>query len=181
MNMLSILAEATATADGPNVLTNAAVTAICSTVVGAVSWIMRGRQSRSVKIEGTPGVQVENQTLGVRLHDAWVTRQEFLEFKGEIKADVKDIRNSVDKVTDLLAARDEAQRRMIQSTMEGLSEKINDVASGAYEARRRIHETVNRQGERLATLEAKADISKGLASLGSAVMKAVKTNESNQQ
>lgn len=170
-----LLAETAA--EGPNIVTNGAIIAVCSSLVGVVSWIVRGRQNRSVRIEGTPNVQVENQTLGVRLHEAWVTRQEFLEFKGEIKSDVRDIRNNVDKMTDAFMVRDEALRRVIQSNSDTLTEKINEVASGAYEARRRIHETVNKQGERLATMEAKADISKGLASLGSAVMKAVKTNE----
>jgi hypothetical protein len=154
--------------DGTNVLT------IGTGAIGAVgaAWalvlnayrrgVAKGKVEREVTVAGQP--------VGVRLHDAYVTRTEFIEFKAEIKSDVKDIRNSVDRMSEVILVRDETMRRTVKETAEALSLKIEAVASGAYEARRRIHETVNAQGQRLAAIETKADISKGLGSLGKAIM-----------
>ena len=154
---------ADAAGEAPNIINTSAITAVCMMVTGVVGWFMRGRQSRSVKIEGTPGVNVKNETLGVRLHEAWVTRQEFLDFKSEIKADVREMRGTFEKLATII---DERDRK--------LTEMIEKVASGAYEGRRRLHEQVNNHGQQLAVLAAKTDISKGLGSLGAAIKQAIK-------
>jgi hypothetical protein len=168
-------------AEGPNVINTSAIVAVCSmvtgTVTGVVAWFMRGRQSRSVKIEGTPGVQLENSQIGVRLHEAWVSRSEFVEFKSEIKADVRAISSSVDKMHEVIMVRDENMRRTLTETAKTLSDKIESVASGAYESRRAIHEKVNLIDKKTEALAVKADIGKGLASLGSAIKQAIKPEQ----
>lgn len=145
--------------DEPSIVTTGAISAVASMVVGVVAWITRGRQGRNVKIEGEPSVHVANETLGVRLYEAYVTRNEFMEFKGEIKSDVREMRGSYDKLTLLINERDKK-----------LSEMIERVAAGAFEGRRRIHEEVNAQGKAISAIGAKADISKGLGTLGKALM-----------
>lgn len=154
--------------DGGNVLT------IGAGAIGAVgaAWALVIKAYRSGVARGTAAreVTVAGQPVGVRLQESYVTRGEFLEFKAEIKADVRDMRSAVDKVSEVILLRDEAMRRALKETTDTLGEKIEAVASGAFEARRRLHETVNAQGKSLAAMETKADISKGLASLGRAIM-----------
>jgi hypothetical protein len=146
------------TNEASNVITNGAVVAVCSMVTGVVAWFMRGKQQRTVQIEGTPEVNVKNE-MGVRLHDAWVSRTEFMEFKGEIKADVREMRGTFDKLATII---DERDRK--------LSDMIEKVAAGAYEGRRRIHEEVNAQGKAIAVLSAKGDIGRHIGTLGKALM-----------
>lgn len=152
----NLLAEVTGGGD-MNYITTGAIAAVCSAISGAVLYA-RGRQKREVTIDKQP--------VGVRLHEAWVTRQEFLDFKGEIKADVREMRGTFEKLATII---DERDRK--------LTEMIEKVASGAYEGRRRLHETVNSHGQQLAVLAAKTDISKGLGSLGAAIKQAIKPEQ----
>lgn len=52
---------------------------------------------------------------------------------------------------------------------ERLTKKIEDVASGAYQSRGKIHQTVNNQGERISKLEATSDVAGHLGKLATAL------------
>ena len=146
-----LLAEAAAPgASDMNYLTTGAITALGAILTGALAY-SRGKATREVTIDKQP--------VGVRLHEAFVTRTEFLEFRGEIKTDVREIRAGIDRLTTILDERDKK-----------LSDMIERVASGAFEGRRRIHEEVNAQGKQIAAIGVNADISKGLTTLGKAIM-----------
>ena len=156
--MIQLLAAATG--GEMNIVSTAAITAVCSAITGALLY-GQGRKARTVTIDGKPSVRIE---------DEFVRRSELAEFKGEIRNEVLRMERSVDKIGDIMLTRDEAMRRTLKETAETLSEKIEQVASGAYEARRRIHETLNTQRERLAQMEVRGDIAKHIGSLGKALM-----------
>lgn len=133
-----------------NFISTAAIMAVCSLISGVVSY-SKGKQARSVTIDKQP--------VEIALQREYVTRTEFAEFKGELKADVREMRGSYEKLAMLIDERDKK-----------LGEMLEKVAAGAFEGRRRIHEEVNAHSKSIARLEAKGDISKGLASLGKAIM-----------
>lgn len=164
-----LLAETAATAGGEmNNITTNAIQAI-GWVIVAVSSYAVGKTRRSVTIEKQP--------VEIALQKDYVTRTEFSDFKGEMRTEIKGLEMLYRQLVQLINERDEKLTTKIADQGAQMTEMINRVASGAYEARRRIHETVNDLGNRMAVSESKGDISKGLASLGSAVMKALKSNE----
>lgn len=139
-----------ATASDMNYVTTGAVAAVCSLVSGLVLY-GKGKQSRSVTIDKQP--------VEIALQQTYVTRTEFAEFKGEMKSDMREIKGMFDKAITLITERDDR-----------LTTEIGRVASGAYEARRRLHESVNAQGERIAAIDARTDVSKSIGKLGTAVL-----------
>lgn len=154
MMMLHLLAtaatSAAASASDMNYVTTGAVAAVCSLVSGLVLY-GKGKQSRSVTIDKQP--------VEIALQQTYVTRTEFAEFKGEMKSDMREIKGMFDKAITLITERDDR-----------LTTEIGRVASGAYEARRRLHESVNAQGERIAAIDARTDVSKSIGKLGTAVL-----------
>lgn len=149
-----LLAEAAGNADSMNYLTTGAITAICTALTGIVAYT-KGKTDRKVKIE--------NQPIEVSMQERYVTRTEFAEFKGELKADVREMRGSYDRLTMLIDERDKK-----------LTEMIERVAQGAFEGRRRIHDVVNQQSKEIAALGVKADVSKSIGKLGAAIMETIK-------
>jgi len=165
-----LLAETAAAAGNSdmNYVTTGAIGLVMSAIVGVITY-SKGRQRRSVTIDKQP--------VGVDIADKYVTRTEFAEFKGEMKAEVKEMKGLFDKAVTLIAERDERLSDKISSQGDQLTEMINKVASGAYEARRRIHETINDQGQKLAVLSERSDISKSMGKLGGAIMATVKEKQ----
>lgn len=133
------------------------------TMVGSILIALLGGGYLGKKITESK-VTLANNPLQVSLQEQFVRREEFAEFKGEMKADVREMRGLFDKAITLIAERDER-----------LTETINDVASGAYEGRRRLHDKVNNHEGRLARVEVNNDVSKAVGKLGSAVMTLAKS------
>ena len=165
--IVQILAEA-APVPEMNVISTAAIAAVCSLISGIVLY-GKGRQRRTVTIDKQP-VQID-------VAEKFVTKTEFAEFKGEVKAEVKEMKGLFDKAVTLIAERDERLSDKISSQGDQLTDMINKVASGAYEARRRIHETVNEHGQKIAVLSERSDISKSMGKLGGAIMATVKEKQ----
>jgi gas vesicle protein len=169
----TILLAAADTAANPgdmNYITTGAIVAIASLITGLVTY-NKGRQNRTVTIDGKPSVRIE---------DEFVRRTELAEFKQEIRTEVQRIERSVDKLGDIILVRDESLRRTIKETSEALSDKIEKVASGAFEGRRRIHETVNEHGKQIAAIGVNADVGKHIGKLGAAIMAHAKNCPVNQ-
>jgi hypothetical protein len=150
-----LLAEAAANSSDMNYITTGALVVLLNTITGVLTY-KSGQKSRTVKIEDQP--------VGFRLEKEYVTRTEFAEFKGELKADVREMRGSYDRLTMLIDERDKK-----------LGEMIEKVASGAFEGRRRIHETVNEQGKQIAAIGVNTDVSKNIGKLGAAIMTHLKS------
>ena len=149
----TILAEI----DGNNILTigSGAIIAIGGMAAAVIKafrvGVNKGERQRNVTVDGQP--------IGVRVTQEFVTRTEFAEFKGELKADVREMRGSFDRLATLI---DERDRK--------LSDMIEKVAAGAYEGRRRLHEEVNRHREQISAIGVNTDVSKNIGKLGAAIM-----------
>ena len=158
--MIAILLAEIVNEPQMNYITTGAIAAVCSAVSGIVLY-SKGRQTRTVTIDGKPSVRIE---------DEFVRRTELAEFKQEIRTEVQRMERSVDKLGDIILVRDESLRRTIKETSEALSDKIEKVASGAFEGRRRIHEEVNRHREQIAAIGVNSDVGKHIGKLGAAIM-----------
>lgn len=123
------------------------------TAVGAVIHGKKQKEEGANEEKRRQKVDITNNPLAVKMEDHFVTRREFDTFKVEIRNDVTDIKGLFGRLTDKFDERDKRYQDKIEERDSRLSQKIEAVASGAYEARRRIHEKVNDQGERLKSLE----------------------------
>lgn len=129
------------------------IAAIGAAVAGIVKAFKSGEEKGAKEEKQKQKVEISNNPMAVKLEDHFVTRREFDTFKGEIRTDVADIKGLFGRLTDKFDERDKRYQDKIEERDSRLSQKIEAVASGAYEARRRIHEKVNDQGERLKSLE----------------------------
>lgn len=154
--MMQLLAE---TAAGSGLSPEVVGSIIASVVAGLLGGGLLGKKLSTVKVSNNP--------LEVQLREQYVRREEFAEFKGEMKADVREMRGLFDKAVALIADRDER-----------LSETINAVASGAYEGRRRLHDKVNEHSAKLERMQVNSDVSKSVGKLGAAVMALAKKDHS---
>lgn len=91
---------------------------------------------------GRRKVSLEPQPLAVKMEDHFVTRREFDSFKGEITADIKEIKGLFRETVAL-----------IRQQQENLTKDIRDMGTGAYNGRQKIWDKVNDQGERLKSVE----------------------------
>jgi hypothetical protein len=136
------------------------------TIIGGILITLIGGGVLGKKVsDATSKVRVINSPLDVCIAEQYVRREEFAEFKGEVKADLREMRGLFDKALTLINERDAK-----------LTDTINTVASGAYEGRRRLHDKVNDHAAKLSAIEVKTDVSKAIGKLGAAIMTARKTD-----
>lgn len=149
-----MMADVAASDKGDGVWISVGVIAAVGGAIAAVVKAFKAGEEKGAKEEkGKQKVDIANNPLPVKMEDHFVTRREFDTFKSEIRNDVTDIKGLFGRLTDKFDERDKRYQDKIEERDSRLSAKIEAVASGAYEARRRIHEKVNDQGERLKSLE----------------------------
>lgn len=127
-----------------------------STFIAAIGAVVHGKNQKAVGIKEQKDrtqTEITNNPLAVKMEDHFVTRREFDTFKSELRVDVAEIKGVVAQLATKMDERDKRYQDKFDERDCRLSAKIEAVASGAYEARRRIHEKVNDQGERLKSLE----------------------------
>jgi len=98
-------------------------------------------------------IQVEPQPLMVRLEEKFVTKEEFKDFKSDVRLDVKEMKGLFAQAVEKIEERDDRLSKRIDDRDERLVTRIDSVAKGAYEARGKMHLKINDQGERLRSLE----------------------------
>ena len=113
----------------------------------------------TTKVSSLQRVKIDPPHLDITLREKYVSRNEFAEFKGEMKADVREMRGLFDKAVTLIDERDIR-----------LSTHINRLAQTDHDARACIHEKVNPLAERIASIETRTDVSKSIGKLGNAIM-----------
>lgn len=143
--MMTLLAEMMNTPPDTQV-SGAWVTGFVVAIIGAIASAMSYAKGT------TKSVNINPQPLAVKMEDDFVTRREFENLESRIRQDVTEMKGLFARTMDKIEERDKA-----------LSSKIEAVASGAYEARRRIHEKVNNQGERLKSLEDRTPVKRASA------------------
>lgn len=167
--IMDLLAQTAATppADNFSVSSLLAILGAIGTLATAIGAIVHGRNQKAAgakeqKEKST--TEISNNPLAVKMEDHFVTRREFDNFKGEVRIDVTEMKGLFGRLTDKFDERDKRYQDKIEERDIKLSSKIESVASGAYEARRRIHEKVNDQGERLKSLEDRTPVKRPSAS-----------------
>jgi hypothetical protein len=132
-----------------------AILGAIGTLVSGIGAVLYGKAQKNQGQEEQKKKQVEvsNNPLAVKMEDHFVTRREFDNFRSEVRIDVTEIKGLFGRLTDKFDERDKRYQDKLEDRDLKLSAKIEAVASGAYEARRRIHEKVNDQGERIKSLE----------------------------
>ena len=157
---IQLLAE---TATAPDTLVSGAwVISLVVAVIGALAG--------GVKIGQSAKVKLTDQPIGVDIADKFLTRSEFLEFKGDIKADVREMKTLYEKSLTLIttvAERSEAQHR---EGTQNLHDRIAQVTDEGAERRRRIHDKLNEHADLLSRIDARTDVSKSIGRLGGAIM-----------
>lgn len=136
------------------------------TLVAGIGAVIHGKNQKAVGVKeqkDREAVAITNNPLAVKMEDHFVTRREFDTFKTEIRVDVTDIKGMFGRLTDKFDERDKRYQDKIEERDAKMGAKIEAVASGAYEARRRIHEKVNDQGERLKSLEDRTPLKRASA------------------
>jgi hypothetical protein len=164
--MMTLLAEvgSAAPVGEMNVISTAAIAAVCSLISG-IALYTKGRQARTVTIDKQP--------VGVEVADKFVTRTEFAEFKGEMKADVREMKGMYDKCLTLIETRDQRLTEKIGGLTDSVTARFETSAVDAGNRRRDIHEKINKADERITRIETQSDISKHIGKLGSAMITAL--------
>jgi hypothetical protein len=150
--ILDLLAQ-TAAAQNPDTFSGEMLIKILGAIAALVGAVYGG-----TKLSKSQPVKIDPLPLPVKMEDHFVTRREFDSFKTEMRVDVTDIKGLFGRLTDKFDERDKRYQDKFDERDQKLSNKIEAVASGAYEARRRIHEKLNDQSERVKSLEDRTPI-----------------------
>lgn len=169
-----------------NILADAAVSGaltpqVVGTIIGSVIVALVGGGiigKRTGKAEGkAEAMQVGPQPFMVELKEAFVTRREFDRLEGVVAVNASRVegmfRETMKEVKDLNAS----TAKTITRQAERLAQDIRDVATGAYQGRQKIHNTVNANGERLAKVEERLEITTELGVVAESIVEAIKANK----
>lgn len=137
---------------------------IAAVIVGLISAGALGKKA------GQQSVRVDSGHMDVTMREKFLTRSEFLEYKGEIKADVLKMITLYDKAITLINERDERLTEKLDHLGTQLHTRISAVVEDASERRRRIHDKAEEQGKQIAAIEARTDVSKAIGQLGKAII-----------
>lgn len=91
---------------------------------------------------GKREVSLTDKPLSVQMEEQFATRREFNELKGSVRNFETKMEGLMERMFDKMDTRDKA-----------LTEKIEACAESAYKGRQLIHERVNNNRERIATVE----------------------------
>ena len=133
------------------------------------------------KVSEIGNTRILNNPLGVKLHETYATREECAACMRETKRDLGEMKALYDKILLLVMERDErsvertrlatdALGEKIVALGEQLHERITRTAEEGADRRRRIHDEINKHGDRITRVETMTDVSKDIGQLGGAIM-----------
>lgn len=157
----SVLAEVTSQGPTDTLISGAWVISLVVAVIGALAGGVKLGQSR-VKIEGQP--------LEISMRDKFLTRTEFLEFKSDIKADVREMRLLFDRAVQLVTDSAATTGKQIHELGEQLHSRITQANDEAAERRRRIHDKLNEHQDKIVAIDTRTEVSKSIGKLGAAIL-----------
>ena len=147
----------------PDVLVNGAwVTGFVVSVIGAVF--------AGMKIRSTINAQVGPQPFEVELRKSYVSREDCLACKNDMRSDVRDMRVMYDKLVTLINDRDEKTAQQIRQLGEVLHGRITQAAEDAAERRRAIHDKLGIHADLLSRIDTRTDVSRAIGKLGGAIL-----------
>jgi len=113
---------------------------------------------------------VQRVQLEIPLRDKYLTRSEFLEFKGDIKSDIREMKVLYEKALTFATDRDERAATDLKNLGDQLHKRISDGDEAGAERRRTIHEEINRNTNAITRIEAHTNVGRDLGKLGAAIM-----------
>jgi len=145
----------------------------------SVGWIMGGLilsllASGALVIKKVSDLQrvvvTTQQPLDVDVRKSYVSREECLACKNDMRGDVRDMKALYEKAVTLITTRDERLSEKLESLGDQLHTRINGVLDDASERRRRIHDKIEEHGKAIASIETRTDVSKAIGHLGKAII-----------
>lgn len=149
-------------------------------VVAVIGAVLHHAGKTRAKAEGilqgkAEALQVGPQPFMVELKEQFITRREFDQLASMVALTSSEMKGLFRETMKALDERNAALTKKLDNQNERLCKKIEDVASGAYQSRQRIHLNVNAQGERLAKLEERTEIRGELKAVGEVIAEALAT------
>ena len=128
-------------------------TIIGAVIIALISGGYLGKKSTENK------VRIANNPLDVHVREQYVSRQECIACKNDMKEDVREMRVLFDKAVTLIQERDDK-----------LSNRIHEVDERELEGRRRIHDRLLLLNDQVSRIDARTDVSKAVGKLGGAIL-----------
>lgn len=158
------------------------------TIIGAVVMALLGggalgrkNGKQQGKAEGkAEALQIGPQPFMVQLQQEFVTRRELEKLEGTMNAHVAEMKGMMGtssaemkglfaQTMAAMTTQTSQTAKKIEGSNDRLNRKIEEVASGAYNSRGKIHHTLNSQGERLSRVEATSDVAAQISKLADAI------------
>lgn len=151
------------------------VTSFVVAILGAVfAALLKIKGKKEGKIEGrAEALLIGPQPFMVELKEQFITRREFDQLASMVALTSSEMKGLFRETMKAVADQNTSLDKKIASQNERLSKKIEDVASGAYQSRQKIHVTVNAHGERLSKLEERTEIRGELHAAGELIAHAI--------
>ena len=122
------------------------------------------------KVANMQRVRVDSGHMEISMREKFLTRSEFLEFKGDIKSDVREMKVLYEKALMFALERDERSANDLKNLGEQLHKRISDGDEAGAERRRTIHEQINLNTNSITRIETHTNLGKDLGKLGAAIM-----------
>jgi hypothetical protein len=156
------------------------------TIIGSVIIALIGGGflgKRSGKAEGKAEGKTEAMMMGpqpfiVQLKEEFPTRREFDKLEGMVLASAVKTETAVEKLVELNRQQSAQTDKRIANQNDRLTKQIAEMGSGAYQGRQKIHVIQNQHAERIAALEANAEVAAKLDRLADAILTVITKKES---
>jgi uncharacterized protein YoxC len=149
-------------------------------VVGVLGAVFAGMAKFKGKAEGrAEAMLIGPQPFMIELKEQFITRREFDQLASMVALTSSEMKGLFRETMKAVADQNSALDKKITNQNERLTRKIEEVASGAYQSRQKIHMNVNAQGERLAKIEERTEIKGELVAVGEVIAEALATIKKN--
>lgn len=163
--MTQLIAEMTGGGMSPEVV--GAI--IASVIISLVSGGLLGK-----KVSDSSKTTIDPQPLMVKMQEDFVTRREFDKLETVVAVNAAKSEGYLRQASEQMEKSVAALSKSMERQNERLTGKIEEVARGAFDGRRRIHDNVNEQGQKIAALTERSDIAGELAQVGAKIVEAIK-------
>lgn len=126
------------------------------------------------KVSDSTRTTIDPQPLMVKMQEDFVTRREFDKLETLVAVNAAKSEGYLRQASEQMSTAVSTLIKSMERQNERLSVKIEEVAKAAFEGRRRIHDNVNEQGEQIAKLQERTEISGELAEVGGKIAEAIR-------
>lgn len=179
--MMTLLAETAAAVPDPGISGALLmqilgwVTSFVVAISAAIS--IKGARENSLargRIEGkAEAMQIGPQPFMVELKEQFVTRREFDRLESVIAVNTAEMKGLFRETMGALASQSSSVMKRMENQNDRITKKIEEVASGAYLGRQRLHNTQNEHTGKIAALEAVTNVAAEIEKAGKVIADAI--------